>query len=104
MALLMAATVAHHCLSWIIRSPNRPMPSKPSSSCAGKVRGPPIRCTTAWKSPHLLTGGSLDDFDLVLRQVVQFVHQRVNLAVGGFDLPLVQLLIGGDGSGGEFAV
>ena len=41
---------------------------------------------------------------LFLGQPIQFVHQRVYLAVGGLDLALVQLLVGGDGGGGQFLV
>ena len=100
---------ADGCIGTPLSIVDRPLTAPPNAvklphSCARMVRSTPIRCTTDWKSPRLLTGGFLDDSDLVLRQVVQLVHQRVNLAVGGFDLPLVQLLIGGDGGSGELAV
>ena len=32
------------------------------------------------------------------------MHQRVYLPVGGLDLPLVELLVGGNGGGGQSAV
>jgi len=37
--------------------------------------------------------------NLLLRQPVQLIHQRVNLPVGGLDLPLVELLVSGDDGG-----
>ena len=35
----------------------------------------------------------LNDIDLFLRQPIQFVHQRVNLLLGGLDLRLVWVLV-----------
>ena len=40
---------------------------------------------------------SLHDSDLLLGQPIQLIHQRVDLRVGGLDLALVELLVGGDG-------
>jgi len=45
-----------------------------------------------------------DDLDLLPRQPIQLVHQPVNLPVGGLDLALVELLVGGNGGGGELLV
>ena len=42
---------------------------------------------------HLLRSGLLDDPDLVIGQVVQFVHQPVDLPVGGVDLALEDRLV-----------
>jgi hypothetical protein len=47
---------------------------------------------------RLSPGCTLDDLDLLLRQPIQLIHQRVNLPVRGLDLPLVEFLVGG-GSG-----
>ena len=54
----------------------------------------------AFAFPNPSPGCTRDDFDLFLRQPIQLVHQRVYLPVGGLDLALVQLLVGGDGGGG----
>lgn len=52
----------------------------------------------------LLSAGSvvppLHDSDLLLGQPIQLVHQRVDLRIGGLDLSLVELFVGGDGGGG----
>lgn len=39
----------------------------------------------------------LRDSDLLLRQSIQLIQQRVDLLVGGLDLALVQHLVGGGG-------
>jgi len=42
----------------------------------------------------------VDDLDLFACELVQAVHQLVDLLVGGLDLALVEVLVGGDGGGG----
>ena len=42
---------------------------------------------------------SFNDFDLLLRQPIQLIHQRINLPARGLDLPLVEFLIGGHSGG-----
>jgi hypothetical protein len=44
------------------------------------------------------------DSDLFLGQPIQLIHQRVDLLIGGLDVALVELLVGGDGGGGHFLV
>ena len=67
-------------------------------------RDAPIRRMTAWKSPYLLIGGFLNNFARFFHQVIQLVHQHVDLSIGGFDLPLVQLFVVRDERRGELAV
>jgi len=39
---------------------------------------------------------TLHNRDLIRGQPIQLIHQRVDLAVGGLDLAMAQLLVGGD--------
>ena len=47
-------------------------------------------------SPAVLSLPPFHDSDLLLRQLIQLIYQRVDLLVAGPDLPLVEVLIGGD--------
>jgi len=47
---------------------------------------------------------SLHDGDLFLGQTIQSIDQRIDLLIGGVDLALLELLVGGDGSGGQLLV
>ena len=38
----------------------------------------------------------LHNRDLFLRQPIQLVHQRVDVRIGGLDLPVVQVLVDGN--------
>ena len=48
--------------------------------------------------------GLLDDGDFVLGEIVEFVNEGVDLAVGGLDLAPVEGAVVGDGGGGELLV
>ena len=54
------------------------------------------RTVSSQRCRRLSPGCTLDDLDLLLRQPIQLIHQRINLPVRGLDLPLVEFLVGGD--------